>query len=148
MTISPEALRTLKGLEWLGTEQHVSEAKSTWQTIVPIGARSFERVAATDDPTEMHRIAVAAWLKALDESGLRANSFEVLLSLGGYATGGLWQRVLVSDPQALLNVAFPEPEFVVMNIERTRFVAITTEEHELLVFCGIRDGDHWTLCSS
>jgi hypothetical protein len=148
MTTSPEMLRTAEGLTWLGTEQHVIEAKSTWRTIVPVGASAFGRVTDADGPIEMQRNAMAAWIRAFDNTCLLASSSEVLLSLGGHAAGGAWERVRVSDPLALLRLGFPEPEFVAMNPEKTCFVAITTEEHELLIFCGTRQGDDWKLYTS
>lgn len=148
MTISPEMLRNAEGLTWLATEQHLVEAQSAWRAIVPVGACVFGKVTETDNPTETERIAIATWLRALDRSCLLTSSSELLLSLGGHAAGGVWERVHVSNPQALLSLGFPEPEFVAMNVERTCFVAITTEEHDLLIFCGTRQGDDWSLSAS
>ncbi len=144
----PEPLRAIAGLTWLGTERHPLEAKSAWRAIVPNGACTFGRVTESDDPLNTRRNAAPTWAAAFLKSGLLANSSEVLLSLGGHAGGGTWQRVRVSDPLTLLSLGFPEPEFIVMNIEKTRFVAVTTEEHELLVFCGARLGDDWILSST
>lgn len=148
MTISPETLRTAEGLTWLGTEQHLVEAKSAWRAIVPVGACAFGRVTETDDPAETQRIAVATWMRAADKTCLLASSPELLVSLGGHAAAGVWEKVRVSHPLALLSLGFPEPEFVAMNLAKTSFVAITTEEHELLIFCGTREGDDWSLCAA
>lgn len=148
MTISREMLRSAEGLTWLATEQHLLETQSAWRAIVPVGACAFGKVTETDNATETERIAIATWLRALDKTCLLASSSELLLSLGGHAADGVWERVHVSNPPALLSLGFPEPEFVAMNLDKTCFVAVTTEEHELLVFCGTRRGDDWNLCAT
>ncbi len=143
-----ELLTNIEGLSWVATELHQEEARSTWRAIASFGARLFGRALASDDAIEAQHNAAQIWIAAFRRSGILLHTSELLLSLGGHAGGGSWERVRVTDPLALLRINSPEPEFVAMSIAKTNFVAVTTEESEQLIFYGERSGLSWELFSA
>jgi hypothetical protein len=75
-------------------------------------------------------------LKLINESG------ELLISVGGFAGSGVWQKVKCDNPAELLNISIVEnePELIVMDVDRKMFIAITCEENEFLLFVVNNNG--------
>jgi hypothetical protein len=146
VSVTPRAaIESTTGLTWLRTEHDAREVASAWRTITPMGARAFGKARDAGDTIATFQGIAPLWTSALAKADLLQNKSETLLSLGGYVGNDSWELVRVLDKLSLLNVCGPEPEFIVMNPEKTGFVALTTEEHEFLVFCAIRTGENWTL---
>jgi hypothetical protein len=140
-----EIITRTNGLEYFSDEYYPQELQSAWASIVPMTAKVYEKVESNhqdfwDELVKKWTYLCQYW-KIVDETG------QVLISVGGFAGAGTWQKIGLNDCSLLLTISIYEkqPELIVMNLDRNVFIAISCEENEFCLFVAKKISNQWSL---
>lgn len=140
-----QLIDAVNGLTLLGEYPYPQEMQYAWKTIVSHAATPCKRIPC--DNNFLWSDLVSHWNQLFIDLKLLNSSNELLVSVGGFSGSGVWQKVKCNNPSAFLNISIVdyEPELIVMDVDCKRFIAITCEENEFLLFAAHKNNEHWVL---